>query len=166
VLREEAVGAQLVAGVGRGGGEETVAAARRRIAAEHPASVELMCVVDDSGQLLGAFPGGRLLTLGGDVTLREAMDPAFPRAGMGIAASGLISFLPVWVFFGELRLACAVAAAIFAAGTTAAALGLLLPLWIARLGPDPALGSGPLATVIREILSVPVYFSVIRSFGL
>ena len=89
------------------------------------------------------------------------------RTGMGIGASlGLIAFLPVWVVFGDLRLAGAVASAIFAAGTVAAALGLLLPWWIERLGRDPALGSGPLATVIQDILSLLVYFAVVRAFGL
>jgi len=89
------------------------------------------------------------------------------RTGMAIGSTlGLISFVPVWVFFGELRLAGAVSIAIFAAGTMAAALGLLLPWWIARLGRDPALGSGPLATVIQDILSLLVYLGVVRAFGL
>jgi len=88
------------------------------------------------------------------------------RTGMAIgAALGLLSFLPVWVAFGEVRLAGAVATAIFAAGTMAAALGLLLPWWLARLGRDPALGSGPLATVIQDILSLLVYFAAVRAFG-
>jgi magnesium transporter len=89
------------------------------------------------------------------------------RTGMGIGASlGLLAFLPVWVFFGELRLAAAVAVAIFTAGSLAAALGLLLPWWIARTGRDPALGSGPVATVIQDILSLLVYFAVVKAFGI
>jgi magnesium transporter len=88
------------------------------------------------------------------------------RTGMGIGASlGLIAFLPVWIVFGDPRLAGAVATAIFAAGTMAAALGLLLPWWLARLGRDPALGSGPIATVIQDILSLLVYFAVVKAFG-
>jgi len=88
------------------------------------------------------------------------------RTGMAIGASlGLLSFLPIWVVFGDVRLAGAVATAIFAAGTMAAALGLLLPWWLARLGRDPAMGSGPLATVIQDILSLLVYFAVVRAFG-
>ena len=88
------------------------------------------------------------------------------RTGMAIGASlGLISFLPIWGVFGDVRLAGAVATAIFAAGTMAAALGLLLPWWLARLGRDPALGSGPIATVIQDILSLLVYFAVVKAFG-
>ena len=89
------------------------------------------------------------------------------RTGMLLGAVlGLVSFLPVWLFFGDPRLAAAVATAILAAGTMAAGLGLLLPWWIARSGRDPAFGSGPLATVIQDILSLLVYFGVLRAFGL
>ena len=55
---------------------------------------------------------------------------------------------------------------LWSAGTLAAGLGLLLPWWIARGGRDPALGSGPLATVIQDIVSLLVYFSVVKAFGM
>lgn len=88
------------------------------------------------------------------------------RTGMLLGAIlGLASFLPVWLVFGDPRLAAAVATAILAAGTMAAGLGLALPWWIARSGRDPAFGSGPLATVIQDILSLLVYFGVVRAFG-
>jgi magnesium transporter len=88
------------------------------------------------------------------------------RTGMLLGAMlGALSFLPVWLFFGDPRLAGAVSSAIFAAGTLAAGLGLLLPWWLARAGRDPALGSGPLATVVQDILSLLVYFAVVRAFG-
>jgi magnesium transporter len=56
--------------------------------------------------------------------------------------------------------------AIFAAGALAAAIGLLFPWVLARFGRDPAYGSGPVATVIQDILSLLVYFAVIRAFGI
>jgi magnesium transporter len=88
------------------------------------------------------------------------------RTGMLLGATlGLLSFLPVWIFFDNARLAGAVAAAIFGAGTVAAALGLLLPWWLARSGRDPALGSGPVATVVQDVVSLLVYFGVVRVFG-
>jgi magnesium transporter len=88
------------------------------------------------------------------------------RTGMLLGAIlGLASFLPVWLVFGDPRLAAAVATAILAAGTMAAGLGLALPWWIQRSGRDPAFGSGPLATVIQDILSLFVYLGVVRAFG-
>jgi magnesium transporter len=36
----------------------------------------------------------------------------------------------------------------------------MLPWLFARLGYDPALGSGPLATVIQDVLSILIYFLV------
>jgi len=89
------------------------------------------------------------------------------RTGMAIGATlGLLAYLPIWVAFGDPRLAAAVAIAIFAAGGMAATLGLVLPWLLARSGRDPALGSGPLATVIQDILSLLVYLGVVRAFGL
>ena len=89
------------------------------------------------------------------------------RTGMLVGGClGLASFLPIWLIFGEIRLAGAVATAIFAAGTVAAGLGLLLPWWLAKSGRDPALGSGPLATVIQDIVSLLVYFAVVHAFAL
>jgi magnesium transporter len=88
------------------------------------------------------------------------------RTGLLLGAIlGILAFFPVWLSFGDARLAAAVATAILAAGTMAAGLGLLLPWWIARSGRDPAFGSGPLATVIQDILSLLVYFGVVRAFG-
>jgi len=88
------------------------------------------------------------------------------RTGMLLGAVlGLASLVPIWLVFGDVRLAAAVATAILFAGSMAAVLGLLLPWWIARSGRDPAFGSGPLATVIQDILSLFVYFAVVRAFG-
>ena len=71
----------------------------------------------------------------------------------------------MWLVFGDARLAAAVATAILAAGTISAGLALALPWWIARSGRDPAFGSGPLATVIQDILSLLVYLGALRAFG-
>lgn len=88
------------------------------------------------------------------------------RTGMLMGASlGLLSFVPIAAILGDVRLAGAVATAIFAAGALAAGLGLLLPWAIARSGRDPAFGSGPLATVIQDVLTLLVYFGVVRAFG-
>jgi magnesium transporter len=81
------------------------------------------------------------------------------------AVLGVLAYGLVLLAFGDARLATAVACAIFAAGAMAAALGLLLPWALARAGRDPALGSGPIATVIQDILSVLVYLSVVRALG-
>lgn len=82
-------------------------------------------------------------------------------AGLGIgAALGALAFPAIWAAFGDLRLAATVALAILFSGACAASIGLLLPWLLERLGWDPAFGSGPVATVIQDILSMLVYFSL------
>jgi magnesium transporter len=73
----------------------------------------------------------------------------------------LLALPVIWLAFGSLALAVAVAAAIVAAGGTATSIGLLLPWLLSRMGVDPALGSGPVATIIQDVLSLLVYFALV-----
>jgi magnesium transporter len=73
----------------------------------------------------------------------------------------LLAFPMVWLAFGELRLAAAVTLALAGASTLASLLGLLLPWLLARLGSDPAFGSGPLATIVQDVLSLLIYFAAV-----
>lgn len=73
----------------------------------------------------------------------------------------LLAFPMVWLAFGELRLAAAVTIALAGASTLASLLGILLPWLLARLGSDPAYGSGPLATIVQDVLSLLIYFSAV-----
>ncbi|MGE0355505.1 MAG: magnesium transporter [Burkholderiales bacterium] len=81
------------------------------------------------------------------------------------AALGALAFLAIAVAFGDPRLAGAVGLSIFAAGSIASGIGIALPWWLARLGGDPAHGSGPMATVLQDTLSILVYLVVLRAFG-
>jgi magnesium transporter len=65
------------------------------------------------------------------------------------------------MFFGDYRLAFAVGIALFSAGTIASCIGLLFPWLLFKIGKDPALGSGPVATIIQDVLSILIYFLVI-----
>jgi magnesium transporter len=56
--------------------------------------------------------------------------------------------------------AVAVARALFAACGVATVVAMSLPWALARMGHDPAFGSGPLATVVQDLLSLVIYFLV------
>src|SRR5688572_22898618 len=71
-----------------------------------------------------------------------------------------LAFAGVIAAFRDLRLALAVGASLLAAGMTAAAVGIGFPALLARLKKDPAFGSGPLATIVQDILSLLIYFAV------
>lgn len=70
----------------------------------------------------------------------------------------LCLFFPVWWWFKDVRLATAVAVALFTAGTAATTIGVLFPWALARMGRDPAFGSGPMATIVQDVLSLLIYF--------
>ncbi len=87
----------------------------------------------------------------------------------GLLIGGVLALLVfplVWLAFGQWRLACAVAVALTAASAVATAIGLLLPWLLGRLGTDPAYGSGPLATIIQDVLSLLIYFAGVSAIVL
>jgi magnesium transporter len=77
--------------------------------------------------------------------------------GMALA---LIVFPFIWLTFSA-SLAFAVSVALICASSIATSIGLLLPSILSRLGKDPAYGSGPVATIVQDLLSLLIYLSVI-----
>lgn len=80
------------------------------------------------------------------------------------AVLALVAVPTVFVLWGDLAVACTVAVALFAASSFATVIATALPALIHRLGKDPAYGAGPLSTVIQDLLSLLVYFSVASVF--
>ena len=96
---------------------------------------------------------------------RPAFGPLLRReveAGLLIGlALGVLLFPGVLLVFDNVRLAAAIAIATVVAGGIATTVGLLLPWLLWRSGGDPAFGSGPLGTIIQDILSLLVYFAAV-----
>lgn len=76
---------------------------------------------------------------------------------------GALAVPAVLLGFGDLRLALAVGIAILIAGTIATSVGLIFPWVLTRFGADPAFGSGPVATIIQDVLSLLTYFLVAKA---
>lgn len=83
-------------------------------------------------------------------------------------ASGLIIGLLLGIAFfvftalawGDTQIALAVAISLFAGCSIATVVAMMLPWVFQRFGTDPAFGSGPLATVIQDLLSIVVYLTI------
>jgi magnesium transporter len=81
--------------------------------------------------------------------------------GLGIGAILAATFFPLAVWrWGDARTIAAVALALFAASALASAVAVALPWALDRLELDPAFGSGPLATVIQDLLSIAIYLAM------
>jgi magnesium transporter len=79
---------------------------------------------------------------------------------VGLALS--LAFFPVALWrWDEQDVALAVSLSLFAASSTATLVAMVLPWFLTRLGKDPAFGSGPLATVIQDLLSILIYFATV-----
>jgi magnesium transporter len=81
---------------------------------------------------------------------------------MGLAL-GVVAFFGVWTVFGSATIGFGVGLSLVVAGTLASAIGLLLPWALSRLDIDPAFGSGPVATIIQDVLTILTYFIVMTA---
>lgn len=94
------------------------------------------------------------------VEIRRIAWPELLTGGLIGALMAAISFPLVWVRWGRADVAMAVAIALAAACSTATGVAMILPALLRRIGVDPAFGSGPLATVVQDLLSIVIYFAV------
>lgn len=82
--------------------------------------------------------------------------------GMLVGAILALAMLPLsWVLHGDGSLAIAVALSVFVASAVATIVALLFPWLLTRFRRDPAFGSGPLATVIQDLLSLLTYLTAV-----
>lgn len=82
--------------------------------------------------------------------------------GVIVAAVFVPMGLAVW---GEPDVVFAVGLALLVACSIAAVVAMTLPPLFDRFGLDPAFGSGPLATVIQDLLSIVVYCAIVVSIA-
>ena len=76
------------------------------------------------------------------------------------ALIGLAFFVFALVGWGDADVALAVALALTASCSIATSVATVLPRLLSRFGSDPAFGSGPLATIIQDLLSIAVYLAI------
>jgi magnesium transporter len=81
--------------------------------------------------------------------------------GLAIGVTLAVVFFPFgfW-WWGRGGIVLTVAVAIFAACATANLVAMALPWMFHRAGIDPAFGSGPMATVIQDLLSITIYLAL------
>jgi magnesium transporter len=78
---------------------------------------------------------------------------------IGLAISAVAFPLLLWRW-ERTDVAMGISLSIFAACSTASATAMAIPWALSRMGLDPAFGSGPLATVIQDLLSILIYFLI------
>ncbi len=84
--------------------------------------------------------------------------------GVAIGASlGLVAFVAVYLVFDNDVLALAVGLAVLGGGTVSAVVGFGLPWLFQQFGADPAMGSGPICTIIQDVASLFLYFVLVSA---
>lgn len=84
--------------------------------------------------------------------------------GLGIGTTlGVISSIAVFAIFQDAGLALAVGLAVLGGGVVSAVVGFGLPWIFQRAGSDPAMGSGPICTIIQDVASLSLYFVLVSA---
>jgi magnesium transporter len=98
------------------------------------------------------------------LSLGVSMSQMFVRelvAGLVIGVVlALVAGPLVWWRWGDSTVALPVGISVLAACSTATVVAMSLPWLFDSFGLDPAFGSGPLATVVQDLLSIWIYLSV------
>jgi magnesium transporter len=78
---------------------------------------------------------------------------------VGVTLAAVFVPLGLWRW-GDVEVIAAIAISIVAACSVATVIAMALPAMLWRFGVDPAFGSGPLATVAQDLLTIVIYLAV------
>jgi magnesium transporter len=80
--------------------------------------------------------------------------------GLYIGVALAVAIFPYSLLYGDASIAGTVALSMLAASSVATVLAMGLPWLLNRLGSDPAFGSGPVATIAQDLVSILLYFVI------
>ncbi len=78
---------------------------------------------------------------------------------IGLIASALV-FIVSWLWYREPKISGVISLTLIVAIVSSVFTGLVIPYLFSRLKFDPANASGPVATILQDIISVVVYFAI------
>lgn len=102
-------------------------------------------------------------TLQKESKFKHALNESASGLISGIICS-LILFTIIVILYGQPLLATIVGVSLTAAMTIGTTIGSCIPLFMDKIGIDPAVASGPFITTINDIVSMLIYFSLATSF--
>lgn len=79
---------------------------------------------------------------------------------LGLALGTVVSFLTIFIFHVSYLIGIVLGLSLFLTVLTACIIGFTIPYILGRFRADPALGSGPFATIITDITSLTIYFLI------
>jgi magnesium transporter len=90
--------------------------------------------------------------------------PKESLTGLIIGTVVAVLFVPLGTLvFGDVQVMLAVALALFVSCAVASVIAMALPFVFDRLHLDPAYGSGPLSTVVQDLLTIICYCAIVTT---
>jgi magnesium transporter len=97
------------------------------------------------------------------VTIRSILRSELLTGGLIGVLLAALALPALAIFTGSTDLAIVVAISLLLACSVATTVAIALPAVMSRFDRDPAFGSGPLATVVQDLLSIILYFAVAKA---
>ena len=73
---------------------------------------------------------------------------------------GVLAFFFTLFWLSSIKIAMIVGLSLLVSMAVASVLAIIIPLFLYKLGKDPAIGSGPFTTALQDIVSLLIYFSI------
>lgn len=73
---------------------------------------------------------------------------------------GVLAFFFTLFWLSSIKIAVIVGLSLLVSMAVASVLAIVIPLFLYKLGKDPAIGSGPFTTALQDIASLLIYFSI------
>ncbi|MDO8581345.1 MAG: magnesium transporter [bacterium] len=73
---------------------------------------------------------------------------------------GILGYVIVWGIWGSTIVAEILGVTLFLGILISTIVALVIPTLLLKLGRDPAVGSGPFATIVQDVLSLTIYFFI------
>ena len=73
---------------------------------------------------------------------------------------GVLAFFFTLFWLSSIKISMVVGLSLLVSMAVASVLAIIIPLFLYKLGNDPAIGSGPFTTALQDIVSLLIYFSI------
>jgi len=73
---------------------------------------------------------------------------------------GVLAFFFTLFWLSSIKISMVVGLSLLVSMAVASVLAIIIPLFLYKLGKDPAIGSGPFTTALQDIVSLLIYFSI------
>lgn len=79
---------------------------------------------------------------------------------IALILASLLFLISIFFFSAPYHISAILSSSLFISIFVSVFVGVLMPCFLKKIGKDPAVGSGPFSTILRDVLSLIIYFAI------